>query len=213
MDYEACNDRLLHFADLVRARYQEMARRPSYNPKPVTVVTEEFTNWSSHCKSAPDFFASTMQDVRKINMHALYIAHGRTLTSLGGKAGVAAQRDQSLLEIEMLGTIGPGGKAVPTGYCRIYYPGQKDTPIEVPVPTFDPATEMVPPVAVADIADLILAILEKHGKPMLASEVRQQSTALKKLTTEQVAFALDRMATDHGTIASDGQNPARFTLA
>jgi hypothetical protein len=213
MDYAACNERLQHFAALVKARYTELAKRPEYNPKPLTVVTEEFTNWSSHCPDASAFFASSMSDIRKIAMHSLFIAHGRTLTSLGGKAGVAAQRDQSLLEIEMLGTIGEGGKAVPTGYCNIYYPGQKDTPIRVAVPNFDPDAEMVPPVVVEDIADLILAILEKHNAPMLASEVRQQSTNLKKLTTENIAFALDRMATDHGTVASDGQSPARFTLA
>jgi hypothetical protein len=48
---------------------------------------------------------------------------------------------------------------------------------------------------------------------MLASEVRQQSAALKKLTTEQVAFALDRMAIDDGFVVGDGAIPPRFTLA
>jgi hypothetical protein len=47
---------------------------------------------------------------------------------------------------------------------------------------------------------------------MLASEIRQQSTALKKLTTDQVAFALDRMATDDGFVVSDGGSPARYQI-
>jgi len=212
MDYAACNQRLLAFADLVRARYTELAKRPDYNPKPLTVLTEEFTNWASHCDAAGDYFSSTLSDIRKINMYALYVAHGRTLTSLGGKAGAAAQRDQSLLEIEMLGTIGPGGKAVPTGMCRIYYPGRKNDPIEVAVPQFDPA-EMAPPPIGSEVRELILAILEHKGNaPMLASEIRQQSAALKKLTTEQVAFALDRMATDDGFVVGDGGTPPRYQI-
>ena len=212
MDYAACNQRLLAFADMVRARYTELAKRPDYNPKPLTVLTEEFTNWSAHCPAAPDYFASSLSDIRKISMHSVYVAHGRTLTSLGGKAGVAEQRDQSLLEIEMLGTIGPGGKAVPTGMCRIYYPGRKNDPVEVAVPQFDPA-EMAPPPVLTEVKELIIAILESKGEPMLASEIRQQSTALKKLTLSQVAFALDRMAVDDGFVAGDGATPPRFALA
>lgn len=211
MDYQACNQRLLAFADMVRARYTELASRPDYNPKPLTVLTEEFTNWSSHCDAAGDYFASTLSDIRKINMMAVYVAHGRTLASLGGKAGAAAQRDQSLLEIEMLGTIGPGGKAIPSGMCRIYYPGRKNEPIEVAVPQFDPS-EMTPPPVLPEVKELILAILEAKGNPMLASEIRQQSAALKKLTTDQVAFTLDRMATDDGKVVSDGGNPARYQI-
>lgn len=212
MDYAACNQRLLAFADMVRARYTELSKRPDYNPKPLTVLTEEFTNWSAHCPASSDYFASSLSDIRKINMHSVYVAHGRTLTSLGGKAGVAEQRDQSLLELEMLGTIGEGGKAVPTGRCRIYYPGQKQNPIEVAVPQFDPA-EMAPSPIGAEIKELILAILEHKGNaPMLASEIRQQSAALKKLTTDQVAFALDRMATDDGFVVGDGGTPPRYQI-
>ena len=211
MDYQACNQRLLAFADMVRARYTELANRPDYNPKPLTVLTEEFTNWSSHCDAAGDYFASTLSDIRKINMMAVYVAHGRTLASLGGKAGAAAQRDQSLLEIEMLGTIGPGGKAIPSGMCRIYYPGRKNEPIEVAVPQFDPS-EMTPPPVLPEVKELILAILEAKGNPMLASEIRQQSNALKKLTTDEVAFALDRMAVDDGKVVSDGGSPARYQI-
>jgi hypothetical protein len=212
MDYAACNGRLLAFADMVRARYAEMAKRPNYNPKPLTVLTEEFTNWSAHCPAAPDYFASSLSDIRKINMHSVYVAHGRTLTSLGGKAGVAEQRDQSLLEIEMLGTIGPGGKAVPTGMCRIYYPGRKNDPVEVAVPQFDPS-EMAPPPVLTEVKELILAILESKSEPMLASEIRQQSAALKKLTLGQVSFALDRMAIDDGFVVGDGAVPPRFAIS
>jgi hypothetical protein len=211
MDYDACNKRLLAFADMVRARYTELSKRPGYNPKPLTVLTEEFTNWSSHCDAAGDYFASTLSDIRKVNMMAVYVAHGRTLASLGGKAGAAAQRDQSLLEIEMLGTIGEGGKAVPTGRCRIYYPGQKQNPIEVDVPQFDPS-DMAPPAILSEVKELILAILEHKTEPMLASEIRQQSAALKRLTTEQVAFALDRMAVDDGFVVGDGNTPSRYRI-
>jgi hypothetical protein len=95
--------------------------------------------------------------------------------------------------------------------CRIYYPGRKNEPIEVAVPQFDPS-EMTPPPVLPEVKELILAILEVKGNPMLASEIRQQSAVLKKLTTDEVAFALDRMAVDDGKVVSDGGSPARYQI-
>jgi hypothetical protein len=70
---------------------------------------------------------------------------------------------------------------------------------------------MAPPPIASEVKELILAILETKGS-LLASEIRQQSAALKKLSTEQVAFALDRMATDDGSVESDKATPPRWSF-
>lgn len=79
--------------------------------------------------------------------------------------------------------------------------------------TFPETAPAVAPETMSEVKQLILAILEHKGNaPMLASEIRQQSAALKKLTTEQVAFALDRMAVDDGFVVSDGGTPPRYQI-
>ena len=79
--------------------------------------------------------------------------------------------------------------------------------------TFPESEVAVAPETMSEVKQLILAILEAKGNtPMLASEIRQQSASLKKLTTDQVAFALDRMAVDDGFVVSDGESPARYQI-
>lgn len=137
LNYAECDERLGAFADLVESRYRKLAEQPKYNPRPHTLLTEEFTNWASHCPRAASFFSSSMSDLRKVNMFALYVAHGKTLTALGGSRGTAQQRDASLLMIELDAKVGADGRPVPAGKGRIYYPGQHDRPVEITVPNLD----------------------------------------------------------------------------
>ena len=133
LDYQACDERLHAFSEKVENRYRTLAQRPNYNPRPHTLLTEEFTNWATQCPHAGSFFASSMSDLRKVNMHALYVAHGRTLSALGGSSGTAKQRDNSLLEIELDVAIDGNGRPVPSGKGHIKYPQQnKRVPFTVP---------------------------------------------------------------------------------
>ncbi|NEQ53427.1 MAG: ATP-binding protein [Leptolyngbya sp. SIO3F4] len=133
LDYHECDNRLKAFSDKVNDRYRTLASRPNYNPRPHTLLTEEFTNWASHCPHAGAFFSSSMSDLRKVNMHALYIAHARTLSALGGSSGTAKQRDNSLLEIELDVAINANGRPVPAGTGHIKYPQQKQrVPFKIP---------------------------------------------------------------------------------
>ncbi|NEQ54576.1 MAG: ATP-binding protein, partial [Leptolyngbya sp. SIO3F4] len=133
LDYQSCDDRLKAFSDRVNSRYRKLAGRPNYNPKPHTLLTEEFTNWAEHCPHSGSFFASSLSDLRKVNMNALYVAHGRTLSSLGGSSGKAKQRDNSLLEIELDVAIDKNGRPVPAGTGHIKYPQRSQkVPIRIP---------------------------------------------------------------------------------
>ena len=219
MDYQACDDRLVAFAELVKARYQVLSTKPNFNPQPRTLLTEEFTSWATHCPNAGQFFASSMSDLRKVNMFAIYVAHGRTLTSLGGKAGVAEQRDQSLLEIELSAIVGAGGKAMPGGKAKIYYPGQKNTPITVDVPHLEaqqPGNQGLESAYSADSLDdevaIIREVLIKAAEPLRASQIRQKHRALKDgVDTKALEQKLERMAHE-GFIDRLPETPPRYAV-
>jgi RecA/RadA recombinase len=221
MNYQACDDRLVAFADLVKSRYQVLSTKPNFNPQPHTLLTEEFTNWAQHCPHAGQFFGSSMSDLRKVNMFAVYVAHGRTLTSLGGKAGVAEQRDQTLLEIELSAIVGPGGKAMPSGKANVYYPGQKNTPIAVEVPTLEleqPANNQGLESAYSadssnDEVAIIREVLIKANEPLLASQIRQKHRALKDgVDTKALEQKLERMAHE-GFIDRIHETPPKYAVS
>lgn len=135
MDYAGIDDRLKEFADLVESRYLARSKRPDFNPRPLTVLAEEFTQWSKKCPHAPAFFEMSVSDIRKINCHVVYVSHNRTLSALGGAKGLAATRDSALLELELLAKVDDAtGKAVPAMRGMLKYPGR--APIEVAIPDF-----------------------------------------------------------------------------
>jgi hypothetical protein len=123
MDYRALDDRLMAFEELCRDRYAQFSSTPDFNPRPKTLVAEEFTNWAQRCENAAEFFAASLSDNRKVKLHVVYISHGRTLTALGNAKGMADMRDRGLLEIELIGAVGTNGQATPSGKAKIRYPG------------------------------------------------------------------------------------------
>jgi hypothetical protein len=65
-----------------------------------------------------------LTDIRKINLHVLFISHARTLTGLGGSSGLAATRDAGLLELELEAQVDPQTKkASPKLLGWLKYPG------------------------------------------------------------------------------------------
>ncbi|MFE4108561.1 hypothetical protein [Almyronema epifaneia] len=220
LDYKACNERLGAFNALVQQRYQTLAKKENFNPRPHTVLCEEFTNWAQHCDRAGEFFSSSMSDLRKVNMFALYVAHGRTLTALGGSKGTAHQRDQTLLEIELDVSLSASGRPQPAGTGRIYYPNRKQAPVEITISdlsTKTPDKRPEQPLEAAysadssdDMVQLISTILKEAGEPLLASQIRQKKRVLKdQITKDQLDALLNRMAME-GFIRSTDETPARY---
>ncbi|MBD1917440.1 MULTISPECIES: hypothetical protein [Cyanophyceae] len=221
LDYQGCDERLVAFAELVKNRYQVLSTKPNFKPKPYTLLTEEFTNWATHCPNAAQFFGSSMTDLRKVNMFAVYVAHGRTLTSLGGKAGVAEQRDQSLLEIELSAIVGPGGNPIPSGKANIYYPGQKNNPIAVEVPTLKlnqtSNNQGLESAYSADSSNdevaIIREVLIKAAEPLRASQIRQKHRALKDgVDTKELEQKLELMAME-GFIERIDETPPKYAVS
>lgn len=134
MDYEAIDTELLEFTETIKSRYKERAKRPGYNPRPITFVADEFTQWGSKCKHAAKFFEEAVTDIRKINMHVIFIAHSRSMTALGGSKGLSATRDAGLFEFNPIAKLDETtGKARPSGKGRLRYPGE-DQWLDVLVP-------------------------------------------------------------------------------
>jgi hypothetical protein len=124
MDYEAINDELKAFTDEIKARYKTRASVSNYNPPKLTLVCDEFTQWAKKCSHSATFFEESLTDIRKINLHVLFISHARTLTGLGGSSGLAATRDAGLLELELEAQVDPQTKkASPKLLGWLKYPG------------------------------------------------------------------------------------------
>lgn len=124
MDYDAINDELKAFTDEIKARYKARAKTPNYDPPKKTLVCDEFTQWAKKCSHSATFFEESLTDIRKINLHVLFVSHARTLTGLGGSSGLAATRDAGLLELELEAQVDPvTKKASPKLLGWLKYPG------------------------------------------------------------------------------------------
>jgi hypothetical protein len=124
MDYDAINDELKAFTEEIKSRYKVRAEVPNYNPPKLTLVCDEFTQWAKKCPHSATFFEESLTDIRKINLHVLFISHARTLIGLGGSNGLAATRDAGLLELELEAQVDPQTKkASPKLLGWLKYPG------------------------------------------------------------------------------------------
>ena len=124
MDYDAINEELFAFTDEIKARYKTRASVPNYDPPKLTLVCDEFTQWAKKCSHSATFFEESLTDIRKINLHVLFISHARTMTGLGGSSGLAATRDAGLLELELEAQVDPQTKkASPKLLGWLKYPG------------------------------------------------------------------------------------------
>ena len=128
MDYAGIDAELADFAAEVKRRYERIRSEPNPQFQPWTFVCDEFTNWASRCKASGDFFQASLSDIRKAKMYVLFVSHARTLAGLGEAKGMAATRDASLLEIELLGQIDPvTADAVPKFEAMVKLPGQSQS--------------------------------------------------------------------------------------
>jgi hypothetical protein len=124
MNYDAINDELQAFTEEIKMRYKVRAKTPNYKPPKLTLVCDEFTQWAKKCSHSATFFEESLTDIRKINLHVLFISHARTLTGLGGSSGLAATRDSGLLELELEAQVDPTtGEASPKLLGWLKYPG------------------------------------------------------------------------------------------
>ncbi|MFM7448535.1 MAG: hypothetical protein ACKO24_08055 [Leptolyngbyaceae cyanobacterium] len=149
MDYKAIAEFLEWYIAEITRRYQafnksglseeEWQQSMRQQGDVVSVICEEMTNWADRIPGSlsPNFVKASWSDSRKILMPPLFVAHNRTMACLGDAKGLAALRDASLLELELIPTIHPQSrKPVSSGKGKLKLPGHPDW-LDVELPRVD----------------------------------------------------------------------------
>lgn len=125
MNYAAIDAKMIWFEEENKRRYKD--RETQSNPKfeSLTILAEEFTNWATRCKNSGEHFKTVNSDIRKVECHSIIVSHTRTLAGLGEAKGMASLRDESMLEVEILGDYDPvTERATPRFEALVKMPGQ-----------------------------------------------------------------------------------------
>ena len=127
MNYEAIDKELVAFTNKIKERYKFRSKTKNYNPVPITIICDEFTGWADRCEGSADFMGECLTDIRKVNMHAIFIAHSKTNAATGGKKGMSKTKEAGLLELELEAKVNPQTrKASPKLKGKLRYPGMAD---------------------------------------------------------------------------------------
>src|SRR4028118_669347 len=125
MDYEAIDAKLVWFQKQVKERYRTISTQPNPQFQPLTIVGEEFTNWSKRCDNSGEHFQTVNSDIRKAECYSIIVSHTRNLAGLGDAKGMGALRDESMLEVEILGEYNAETeRATPRFEALVKMPGQ-----------------------------------------------------------------------------------------
>lgn len=125
MDYAAIDVKLQWLFAEIKKRYLKTQNEPNPHLPPLTIVAEEFTQWSTKVKNAAELFWTANTDIRKVEIFVLFINHTRTLIAMGGAKGAAALRDDNLLEVQLQGEANEQtGRATPLFQALVKMPGK-----------------------------------------------------------------------------------------
>jgi hypothetical protein len=125
MDYEAIDAKLVWFQRQVKERYKTISSQSNPKFQPLTIVGEEFTNWSKRCTNSGEHFQTVNSDIRKAECYSIIVSHTRNLAGLGDAKGMGALRDESMLEVEILGEYNAETeRATPRFEALVKMPGQ-----------------------------------------------------------------------------------------
>jgi hypothetical protein len=205
LDYAGCDRRIVAFINLVKARYVQRSQNPNFNPRPLSVLVEEFTKWDGKCPHAGELLPTALSDLRKINVFILFVSHGRTLGTLGGAKGYGDSRDKGLMEVELDATQDPNtNQLVSTGTGRIYYPARKNHPVDIVLPNLASPQSAIQSAqdtmryqleweidsskpALAKDALAVQGFAQRQGKPVSAREVQRGNIPeLKSYSADQI---------------------------
>jgi hypothetical protein len=125
MDYEAIDAKLVWFQKQVKDRYKVISSQSNPKFQPLTIVGEEFTNWSKRCDNSGEHFQTVNSDIRKAECYSIIVSHTRNFAGLGDAKGMGALRDESMLEVEILGEYNAETeRATPRFEAMVKLPGQ-----------------------------------------------------------------------------------------
>jgi hypothetical protein len=145
-DYQAIDDEILQLEKRITARYQQFATVEDFNPRPITLIFEEFSKWKNFCEHSDGFFLTALTDVRKVFVQVVFVAHMKTMSGLTNQKGLAETFKNGVDQLELISekiecTDGIQ-RARPTGKGKLTLVNSPK-PILVSIPSYDPvkATE------------------------------------------------------------------------
>jgi len=145
-NYQAIDDEILQLEKRITARYQQFATVEDFNPRPITLIFEEFSKWKNFCEHSDGFFLTALTDVRKVFVQVVFVAHMKTMSGLTNQKGLAETFKNGVDQLELISekiecTDGIQ-RARPTGKGKLTLVNSTK-PILVSVPSYDPvkATE------------------------------------------------------------------------
>jgi hypothetical protein len=145
-DYQAIDDEILQLEKRITTRYQQFATVEDFNPRPITLIFEEFSKWKNFCEHSDGFFLTALTDVRKVFVQVVFVAHMKTMSGLTNQKGLAETFKNGVDQLELISekiecTDGIQ-RARPTGKGKLTLVNSPK-PILVSIPSYDPvkATE------------------------------------------------------------------------
>jgi hypothetical protein len=145
-DYQAIDDEILQLEKRITARYQQFATVEDFNPRPITLIFEEFSKWKNFCEHSDGFFLTALTDVRKVFVQVVFVAHMKTMSGLTNQKGLAETFKNGVDQLELISekiecTDGIQ-RARPTGKGKLTLVNAPK-PVLVSIPSYDPvkATE------------------------------------------------------------------------
>jgi ATP:corrinoid adenosyltransferase len=158
MDYKAIDEFMKWYFEECGRRYKLLRAEGKEAVKKlgsICLVAEELTNFAERCKNSAEFIKACLSDNRKILFNCLFIAHGRTLTLIGGSKGTAQTRDDSFLELHCIPPTGGSSRQ-----WSIRYPGSREF-LPVAIPNWETIFNFSFESQVADGSKLLLSLGSK----------------------------------------------------
>lgn len=142
-NWREVNEGLKAFIKEVNRRYSDRAEIEGYDPmvdEPrLILVCEEMTQWADQVdiELMKEFWGVVLGDIRKANAGVLFISHGETLASIGGKAleGRRKTVDDDVAKLKCFGKPIPGTRPtryMPLPYAELSIPTQPTVRVDVP---------------------------------------------------------------------------------
>jgi hypothetical protein len=140
-NYQAIDDEILQLEKRITVRYQQFATVEDFNPRPITLIFEEFSKWKSFCKHSDGFFLTALTDVRKVFVQVVFVAHMKTMSGLTNQKGLAETFKNGVDQLELISekiecTDGIQ-RARPTGKGKLTLVNSPKS-VLVSIPSYDP---------------------------------------------------------------------------
>ena len=131
LNYSEIDEFITRLTNLVKRRYMQRQHKRGLVFEPITVLCEELTEWADNCEKVQQLIKK-IPDYRKVGVHLLLVAHGRSLPSLGGAKGKRDMLDAALAELNLLVKTRKDGEPEPLMKGILKLPHQRPQEVRIP---------------------------------------------------------------------------------